>query len=46
MDNKNTRAIDDAISIEDIDGQNFWIGIHIADLNEIVKTGSAMDREA
>ena len=46
VDNKNTRAIDDAISIEDIDGQNFRIGIHIADLNEIVKTGGAMDREA
>jgi ribonuclease R len=46
VDNKNTRAIDDAISIEDIDGSNFRIGIHIADLNEIVKTGGAMDREA
>lgn len=46
VDNKNTRAIDDAISIDDIDGTNFRIGVHIADLNEIVKPGGAMDREA
>ena len=58
IDNKSTRAIDDAISIQKVHAQpaelaaeetqsRFWkIGIHIADLNEFVSPNKALDKEA
>jgi len=48
IDNKSTGAIDDAISIEEmnieeLDSKYWKIGIHIADLNEFVKQNQPMD---
>ena len=58
IDNKNTRAIDDVISIQKVDdyqdigidydqGDEFWkIGIHIADINQFVVNNKPIDKEA
>lgn len=48
IDSKGARAIDDAISIQKVDGpQTKWmIGIHIADVAEFVAKGKEIDRVA
>ena len=48
IDSKGARAIDDAISIEKVDGpENKWmIGIHIADVAEFVVKDKEIDRVA
>ena len=48
IDSKGARAIDDAISIQKVDGpQTKWmIGIHIADVAEFVEKDREIDRVA
>ncbi len=45
VDGEDTRDIDDAISVEKR-GENFELGVHIADVSHYVQQGSALDREA
>ncbi len=46
IDGKNARDFDDAVGIERLDERNFLLRVAIADVAELVKTGSALDREA
>ena len=45
VDGEDTRDIDDAISVSRT-GENFLLGVHIADVSHYVKRGDALDREA
>lgn len=45
IDGDDTRDIDDAVSVKR-QGENFILGVHIADVGEYVKHGSALDEEA
>lgn len=45
VDGENTRDIDDAVSLE-VEGDNFILGVHIADVSRYVKLKSELDREA
>ena len=40
------RDFDDAISIKTLESGDFEIGVHIADVANYVKKGSALDKEA
>ncbi len=41
-----TRDYDDALSLRDLGGDVFEVGIHIADAAELIPAGSPLDREA
>ena len=46
IDGRNARDFDDAVGIERLDDGNFLLKVAIADVAELVKAGSALDREA
>lgn len=45
IDGQGTRDYDDALSIEDC-GDHYRLGIHIADVGQVIKKGTAIDSEA
>ena len=46
IDSEEAKDLDDAISIEKTDEDNFILGVHIADVSYYVKEGSYLDKEA
>ena len=45
IDGEDARDLDDAISLE-YDGKHYHLGVHIADVSEYVREGTALDQEA
>jgi ribonuclease R len=46
IDGEHARDFDDAISLDRLPNGNFWLGVHIADVDHYVAEGSALDRDA
>ncbi len=46
VDSASTRDYDDALSVRELEGGLFEVGIHIADAAELVEQGTPLDREA
>jgi ribonuclease R len=46
IDGADAKDLDDAISVKKLPNGNFELGVHIADVAEYVREGSALDREA
>ena len=45
IDSEEAKDLDDAVSLHK-DGENYVLGVHIADVTEYVREGSALDKEA
>ncbi|MFA5841917.1 MAG: ribonuclease R [Candidatus Paceibacterota bacterium] len=46
IDPEDAKDFDDAISFEKLEGGNYEIGVHIADVSNYVRPGSSLDQEA
>lgn len=46
IDGEDSRDFDDAVEVWKNDNGNYMLGVHIADVSEYVKPGSALDKEA
>ena len=46
IDPEDARDFDDAISLKRLDGGNWLLGVHIADVTHFVRPKTALDREA
>ena len=46
IDGDDARDFDDAVSLDILENGNYALGVHIADVTEYVKEGSALDNEA
>jgi ribonuclease R len=46
IDGEHARDFDDAITLERLENDNYWLGVHIADVAHYVPEGTALDEEA